>query len=349
MSRKLIYDPTEELPEDLILAMFNVYKIFRTEKIEHVALRGISLAVHKGELVSCVGPSGSGKSTLLKILCGLMLPTAGTVYWEALNSDLSRFSQSQLASVRNEFLGYLPQIPFLLPQLSAIKNVMYAGLIRNGRKNTRELKKYAFELLEKVGLDTKEVYRSPSTFSGGEVQRIALAAALINKPNIVLADEPTGNLDFDTSEKFLDLLEEINESLGTAFFVVTHSSHVAKRTSRIFELTDGMLIGHHTVANLANLDHSRTIVADAQNRIFLSDELMGHLGSPWGFSVDFEKQNEKERLILTPVASIDDVQESSMSSKDIACSLCGFENKSTNKFCDKCGSFITKFKLFSEE
>jgi lipoprotein-releasing system ATP-binding protein len=345
MSRKLIYDPTEDLPEDLLVAMFNVYKIFRTEKIEHVALRGISLAIHKSELVGCIGPSGSGKTTLLTILGGLMLPTAGTVYWEPLKSDLSRFSQSQLAAVRNEFLGYLSQMPYLLPQISVLKNIMYAGMIHNRKKNTRELKGYALELLERVGMKTSEVHRSPSTFSGGEIQRIALASALINKPHIVLADEPTGNLDYDTSERFLDLLEEINETLGTAFFVVTHSSQVARRTERIFELSDGMLIGHHTVANLSNLDHTRTLVADAQNRIFLSDELMDRLGSPWGFSVEFDKKN----LVLTPVASAEDLGKGELSEKAVTCQLCGFSNSSTNKFCDQCGSFLSRFKLFAEE
>jgi lipoprotein-releasing system ATP-binding protein len=345
MIRKLIYDPTEELPEDLIVAMFNVYKIFRTEKIEHVALREISLAIHKSELVGCIGPSGSGKTTLLQILGGLMLPTTGTVYWEPLKSEISRFSQSELAAVRNEFLGYLSQIPFLLPQLSVLKNIMYAGMIHKREKNPREVKNYALELLKRVGMNVGEVHRSPATFSGGEIQRIALASALINKPHIVLADEPTGNLDFDTSEQFLDLLEEINESLETAFFIVTHSSQVAKRTSRIFELANGMLIGHHTVANLAQLNHSRTLVADAQNRIFLSDEMMDYMGSPWGFSVDFDQR----KLILTPVASADELEKSEISIREISCQLCGFSNSSKNKFCDQCGSFLSRFKLFADE
>lgn len=345
MLRKLIYDPTEELPTDLIVAMFNVYKIYQTEKIEHVALRGISLAIHKSELVGCIGPSGSGKTTLLKILGGLMLPTAGTVYWEPLKSSISSFTASQLADVRNEFLGYLSQNPYLLPQLSVLKNVMFAGLVNEKMKNGRKLKRYALELLERVGLEDR-AKTSPTKLSGGEIQRVALASALINRPLIVLADEPTGNLDFDTSEKFLDLLEEINKTLGTAFFIVTHSPQVAKRTPRILELSDGMLIGHHTLANLHALDHSRILVPDAQNRIFLPDELMKTLGSPWGFSVNVDKQ----QLVLNSVASAEDLASSSeLAVKEITCQLCGHSNTSGNRFCQNCGSFLSRFRLFAEE
>ncbi|MHA1945184.1 MAG: ABC transporter ATP-binding protein [Candidatus Hodarchaeales archaeon] len=342
-SRKLIYDPTEELPEELLVGLFSVYKIFQSKKIEHVALRGVSLSIHKQEMASCVGPSGSGKTTLLNILAGLLTPSAGTVYWKKLGAGISHFTTSELANVRNEFLGYLSQQPFLLPQLSVLKNVMFPGMIRD-RVATSELKSTALDLLSRVGLLSK-AYSAPNTLSAGEIQRVALASSLINDPDIVFCDEPTGNLDYETGEQFLDLIGEFNESLGTAFFIVTHSPQVAKRTDSVFELSDGMLIGHHTVANLAALHHTRTLVPDAQNRIYLSEEILEPLDYPWGFSVNIDGE---KRLILEPIA-VDELDPSEILQKDISCQLCGMSTPSTNRFCDNCGSFLSQFSTPKEE
>ncbi|MFX1283211.1 MAG: ATP-binding cassette domain-containing protein [Promethearchaeota archaeon] len=341
-ARKLMYDPTEKLPDNLLIALFNIYKIYQSDKIEHVALRGVSLSIHSEEMISCVGPSGSGKTTLLRILAGLIPPTAGTVFWKKLETTLSHFTISQLASVRNTFLGYISQQPFLLPQLSVLKNVMFPGMICD-RSNARELKYRALDLLQRVGL-LDRVDSSPNMLSSGEIQRVSLASSLINYPDIVFADEPTGNLDFDTGEQFLDLMKEINESLGTTFFIVTHSPQVAKRTNRVLELSDGMLIGHHTVANLAALHHTRTLVPDAQNRIFLPEELMERLNFPWGFSVDIDEK----KLILNPIA-MEDIDPSEILEKELPCELCGTKNPYTNRFCDHCGSLLSQFKFFKEE
>ena len=342
-SRKLIYDPTEEPPEDLLVGLFSVYKIFQSKKIEHVALRGVSLSIHQKEMASCVGPSGSGKTTLLNILAGLLTPTAGTVYWKRLGAGISHLSTSILATVRNEFLGYLSQQPFLLPQLSVLKNVMFPGMIRD-RVASSELKSTALDLLSKVGLLNK-AYSAPNTLSAGEVQRVALASSLINDPDIVFCDEPTGNLDYETGEQLLDLIAEFNETLGTAFFIVTHSPQVAKRTDSVFELSDGMFIGHHTVANLAALHHTRTLVPDAQNRIYLSEEILEPLEFPWGFSVDIDEQ---KRLILQPIKA-EDIDPSDILQKEIPCQLCGANTPSTNRFCDNCGSFLSQFTVSREE
>ncbi len=340
-ARKLMYDPTEELPDNLLLALFNIYKIYHSKKIEHVALRGVSLSIHSEEMISCVGPSGSGKTTLLRILAGLIPPTAGTVYWKKLGADLSLFTVSQLASVRNRFLGYISQQPFLLSQFSVLKNVMFPGMI-NDRLSSRELKYRALDLLGRVGL-LDRVDSSPNKLSSGEVQRVSLASSLINQPDVVFADEPTGNLDFDTGEQFLDLMKEINENLGTAFFIVTHSPQVAKRTDRVMELSDGMLIGHHTVANLAALHHTRTLVPDAQNRIYLPEELMESLDFPWGFSVDIAEK----KLVLNPIA-IEDIDPEEILEKELPCQLCGTSNSYKNRFCDHCGSLLSQFKFFKE-
>ncbi|MHA2052943.1 MAG: ATP-binding cassette domain-containing protein [Candidatus Hodarchaeales archaeon] len=344
MERRLIYDPTD-LPDDLIIALFNIYKIFRSTAIEHVALRGISLSIHSGDLVSCVGPSGSGKSTLLNVLAGLLNPTAGTVYWRTVKGDLSRFSPSELAPIRNQFMGFINQQPYLLPNISVLKNVMIPGMLNQQIfKSRKHLKRRAIELLKRVGLE-KELKNSPTKLSGGEIQRVALATALINNPEIVLADEPTGNLDFETGKDFLDLIDTIREELDTAFLIVTHSPQVAQRTNRILELSDGMLIGHHSsVMNLSGLDHSRTLVLDAQNRVYIPDEILHAINSPSGFFLE----REGEKLILDPVTP-EKIEQSSLSKRTVICQLCNYENRSSARFCDNCGNFLSKFKLFLEE
>lgn len=342
MLRRLVYDPTEKLPEDLLVAIFSVYKIYRSEEIEHVALRGVSLSLYKGELVSCVGPSGSGKTTLLNIIAGLILPTAGAVYWKPFKTDITRFSPSQLADVRKGFLGYIPQVPFLVSHLSVIKNVMLAGMISNKEKDTNKIKNYALELLERTGISGK-AKTAPSKLSGGELQRVALVISLINKPRIVLADEPTGNLDYNTGEQFLDLLVEINECLETAFFIVTHSSQVVKRTPKIFELSDGVLIGFHSSPNLTTLNHTRVLIPDAQNRIFLPKEFMDY--RHWGFTVEIDQS----KIILTPISQINELSVSDISIKEVSCQLCGHTNLAKNRFCEHCGSFLSSFRFFVED
>ncbi|MFX1513710.1 MAG: ATP-binding cassette domain-containing protein [Promethearchaeota archaeon] len=342
MLRRLVYDPTEKLPEDLLVAMFSVYKIYSSEEIEHVALRGISLSLYKGELISCVGPSGSGKTTLLNIMAGLIPPTAGSVYWKPLDADITRFSTSQLADTRKEFLGYIAQIPFLIPHLSVMKNVMLAGMIFNKEKDTNKIKSYARELLERIGISDK-AKTSPNKLSSGELQRVALVISLINKPSIVLADEPTGNLDYNTGEQFLDLLVEINETLETAFFIVTHSSQVAKRTQKIVELSDGVLIGLHSSPSLTKLSRTRVLIPDAQNRIFLPGEILSY--RPWGFTVEIDRS----KIILTPVSQINELDVSDISLEEILCQLCGRANPAKNRFCEHCGSFLSRFKFFVED
>jgi ABC-type lipoprotein export system ATPase subunit len=344
MERKLIYDPTD-LPDDLIIALFNVYKIYRSTAIEHVALRGISLSIHSGDLVSCVGPSGSGKSTLLNVLAGLLNPTAGTVYWRTVKGDLSRYSSNDLAPIRNQFMGFINQHPYLLPNLSVLNNVMLPGMLNQAIfKSRKHLKRRAIELLKRIGLE-KEIKNSPTKLSGGEIQRVALATALINNPEIVLADEPTGNLDFETGKDYLDLIDTIREELETAFLIVTHSAQVAQRTDRVLELSDGMLIGHHTsVMNLGGLDHSRTLVLDAQNRVYIPEEILFALNSPTGFLLE----KEDDKLILDPVTP-EKLEKNSLTTRTIRCQLCNYENRSSARFCDNCGNFLSKFKLFLEE
>ena len=199
-------------------------------------LRGIDLEVSGGETVAIVGPSGAGKSTLLHVLGGLDLPTAGRVFLGG--QELSRLEDEALASVRNRYVGFVFQFHHLLRDFTALENVMMPQVIAGvGRAEARER---ALHLLTQVGLEERTAHR-PAKLSGGEQQRVAVARALVNEPPVLLADEPSGNLDRETRERLHDVLFEIVESHGTALVVVTHNSSLAGRTDRVLELRDGTL------------------------------------------------------------------------------------------------------------
>jgi len=199
-------------------------------------LRGIDLAVRRGETVAIVGPSGAGKSTLLHVLGGLDLPTGGRV---ALGGrELSRLDDEELASVRNRYVGFVFQFHHLLRDFTALENVMLPQVIAGvERARARER---AMRLLTQVGLEERVAHR-PAKLSGGEQQRVAVARALANEPPVLLADEPSGNLDRETSERLHDVLFDLVEHHGTALVVVTHNTSLAGRTDRVLELRDGTL------------------------------------------------------------------------------------------------------------
>jgi len=199
-------------------------------------LRGIDLEVGRGETVAIVGPSGAGKSTLLHVLGGLDLPTGGSVFLGG--RELSRLADETLASVRNRYVGFVFQFHHLLRDFTALENVMMPQVIAGvGRAEARDR---AMHLLTQVGLEERVAHR-PAKLSGGEQQRVAVARALVNEPPVLLADEPSGNLDRETSERLHDVLFELVESHGTALVVVTHNTSLAGRTDRVLELRDGTL------------------------------------------------------------------------------------------------------------
>ena len=199
-------------------------------------LRGVDLVVHRGETVSIVGPSGAGKSTLLHVLGGLDLPTSGSI---ALGGrDLSRMSDQELARVRNEFVGFVFQFHHLLRDFTALENVMMPQVIAGAER--AEARARSEKLLRQVGLESRMEHR-PAKLSGGEQQRVAVARALANEPPVLLADEPSGNLDRETSERLHDVLFDLVEHHGTALVVVTHNTSLADRTDRVLELRDGIL------------------------------------------------------------------------------------------------------------
>lgn len=197
-------------------------------------LKGINLSVKKGEMVGVVGASGAGKSTLLHILGTLDRPSDGKIYFEGV--DLFSLTGKQLASFRNKRIGFIFQFHHLLPEFSALENVMLPAFIAGADKTDTENK--AKELLDEVGLKDRLKHK-PGELSGGEQQRVALARALINGPDLVLADEPTGNLDSKTSNSMHELLNRINEERNQTFVIVTHNSNLAKRMERVVHLIDG--------------------------------------------------------------------------------------------------------------
>ena len=331
-------DSTTDLPDDLLIALFNVYKIYRSSEVETVALRGISLSIFKGEAIACIGPSGAGKSTLLDIIAGLIKPTAGINYWGPVQADISRFEEQEVTRIRNKFIGKISQSPDLFTHLSVKENIMLGGLLAG--KSRKDLRIYADELLERVGLLAKKDV-NPRTLSGGEKQRVAIAAALINKPQLVLADEPTGNLDLDTGEQILDLIAEITQDFQTSFFIVTHSKQIATRAQRVIEIRDGILAGHHTEVNLDALDQSRLITADEQGRILLPQEILNYFQNTKHFRAVISENS----LILQPVTaatSIPKVSFETSTKKRIHCPICGMENAGKNILCSKCGGLLRK-------
>jgi len=201
-------------------------------------LHGIDIDINSGEFLALVGKSGSGKSTLLNIIGALDRPTSGRVIING--TDLSSLDDDELAYFRNQTLGFIFQFHFLLPQFTVLENVLIPHLIYRGRARSR-VTKQAEELLERVGLSHRRDYRA-NAISGGEQQRAAVARALINRPRLVLADEPTGNLDSKTGENVFTLMREINRDLQTTFIIVTHDNLLASRTDRIIELRDGIVL-----------------------------------------------------------------------------------------------------------
>lgn len=201
-------------------------------------LRDVTFAMSRGEFAALTGPSGSGKSTLLYILGGLDRPDSGTV--EVAGISLNQVSDDELATLRNRLIGFVYQFHFLLPEFSALENVLLP-LWARGRGLSAEDRAWAEELLYRVGLQDKR-HRLPRELSGGEQQRVAVARALAGRPAILLADEPTGNLDSKNAKAVYDLFRQLHEELGQTILVVTHDPHWAEASDRVLHLLDGQIV-----------------------------------------------------------------------------------------------------------
>lgn len=217
----------------MVLTASNIHKSYGSLEI----LKGVNLEVNKGEIVSIVGKSGAGKSTLLHILGTLDSPGKGSV--SISGTDTSRMSARQLAAFRNRQIGFVFQFHHLLPEFTALENVCIPGFI--GNRTESEVKKRAAELLDYLGLSERLTHK-PTELSGGEQQRVAVARALINNPSVIFADEPTGNLDSQSSGDLHNLLKQLRQEYNQTFVIVTHNKELAELSDRCLEMKDGLLV-----------------------------------------------------------------------------------------------------------
>lgn len=220
-----------------ILEAGGIYKSYPSGKIKIDVLKGLNLEVKQGEILTIVGASGVGKTTLLNLLGTLDIPDKGTIHLEG--KDILRLTGKKLAKFRNKTIGFIFQFHHLLPEFNALENVMLPGLIARRKKSI--VKKEAFSLLEEVGLLDRK-YHKPAQLSCGEAQRVAIIRALINNPKLILADEPTGNLDSNTANVVYYLLQRLTKQRNHTLIIVTHNEELAKKADRVLRLVDGKLI-----------------------------------------------------------------------------------------------------------
>jgi lipoprotein-releasing system ATP-binding protein len=223
---------------NIILEARQVTKTFNEGKNAVDVIHGLSLKIEQGEYVSIIGSSGSGKSTLLHILGGLDRPTAGEVYLKGQHFDV--LGEAERGYLRNQHLGFVYQFHHLLPEFSALENVAMPLMLRAGT-NYKDVKQQAEYLLERVGLSHRLTHK-PGELSGGERQRVALARALVAQPALMLADEPTGNLDRKTAVKIFELLTELRHEFNMSMLIVTHDEQLAKSADRVLHLQDGIWV-----------------------------------------------------------------------------------------------------------
>jgi len=224
------------MPSKPVVELRNVWKVYGDGEVKVEALRGVNLKISEGEFIAIMGPSGSGKSTLLNMIGCLDKPTRGKVLIDGV--DVSKLDERELAKIRSEKIGFIFQLFNLSPNLTALENV-YLAMLFKGVSRKEGLKR-AEELLEIVGMK-RRMNHYPNQLSGGEMQRVAIARALANNPKIILADEPTGNLDSKSGREVMKVLEGLNKKLGTTLIVVTHDPEVAKFAEKIFIIKDGKI------------------------------------------------------------------------------------------------------------
>ena len=217
-----------------MIQLKEIEKVYRTERIETVALADVNLTVREGEFVSIMGPSGCGKSTLLNLMGLLDEPTRGTV--QINGSPIDRYSDRALAAMRNKEIGFVFQVFHLVSDLSVLDNVQIPLLYR--RMSNAERRKRAEEALDRVGLSAR-IHHFPSQLSGGQQQRVAIARAIVGRPRILLADEPTGNLDSQMGDEIMSIISTLNREDKTTVVMVTHDQQKAAQTARIVRLFDG--------------------------------------------------------------------------------------------------------------
>lgn len=231
-------DPLRVTDSEYAVVVENVHKYYYVGTVTVHALRGISLKVRKGEFVAIMGPSGSGKSTLLNIIGALDRPTSGKVYIDGV--DISKLDSDELAELRNRKIGFVFQSYNLINRTTVLRNIEMPAIVAGMSKKRRAEK--AKQLLRIMGLDETALKRRPIHLSGGQQQRVAIARALMNNPTIILADEPTGNLDSKTGAEVMGYLRKLNKKLGVTVILVTHDRSVAEMADRILHIKDGVIV-----------------------------------------------------------------------------------------------------------
>jgi putative ABC transport system ATP-binding protein len=314
-----------------ILEVEDIIKIYKTGKIETQALRGVSFKVLPREKLFLIGPSGSGKTTLVSIIAGISKPTSGKVFWKGLTKDITRSSLEEIIKARRNFAGVIFQDSRLLPHLTVEENIELAG--HYAKVQSHIIKERTEFLLQFLGIwDKKD--KKQNTLSGGERKRAAIATSLITNPSILIGDEPTGDLDVITAESILDLFDRINEELGIAICIVTHSQQVATRADRILELKDGIVLGQHSSQiHLRKLDKSRLLAVDRQSRLAIPKTILQEIDNPKHFSISVKNKN----IVLKP---IHDSNLLNKNQKIRTCMICGNLEETNSSFCSNCGAAI---------
>jgi len=326
-----------DFPDDVVVSVDNVYKIYKTAELEVVALSGVSLQILEGKIMCVVGPSGSGKTTLTNIIGGITKATVGKVYWANLRTDITKLPERVLTEARRNFIGFVFQVNNLLPHLNAWQNVELAARIAGVPRHLR--KERVDRLIKLVGLEDRKRNKA-TTLSGGERSRVAIASALVNLidtegKGLVLCDEPTGDLDPETAERILELFQELNETLGTSFFIVTHSQQVASKADITVEIRDGIISGFHQAGiDLDTLDNTRSVRLDNNFRLPMPTDLLERAGNPTEFRITYEDG----KFILIPQRG--EVVDTLRTKQVRRCRVCGHEIPVGSYICSNCGSTI---------
>ncbi|MBC7085478.1 MAG: ABC transporter ATP-binding protein [Methanomethylovorans sp.] len=244
MSENIIVNSVQNNESYPLIKLDNVWKIYQMGEVEFAALKGVDLQISKGEFIVILGPSGSGKSTMMNLLGCLDLPSKGTVFLKG--KDISQLSESELATIRGRMIGFIFQQFNLIPTLNTLENVMLPLEFQNA--DPFMSKKKATELLDLVGLSQK-VNNLPSQLSGGQRQRVAIARSLAADPDIILADEPTGNLDSKTGTYILDFLYELHKKEGKTIIIVTHDTTLVRYAERVVHIKDGIVESIEDIKN----------------------------------------------------------------------------------------------------